>query len=623
VIERIDERDHFAAIASLQPILAPASVAVVGAAAAPGNVGCRLLANIIAGGFQGVVGAVNREGSVVCSVQAARSIMELTFVPELVVIATGGEDVLEFATQAAATGSAALVVAPGPQESGTSDREERLLEIVRDAGMRLVGPNSLGVLNTADSVALNATLSGATVSAGGLAICSQSAAPGIGLLGHAAARQLGISILVSTGHRADVSTNDLLEWCEEDERTVAVMLYMETFGNPEHFTRIAQRVSRKKPILALKGRRRTQLARRAQSHTAEALRGEAVVDALLHQAGVLRFGTVEELFDAAMFFESQPLPRGRRVAIVSNSSGLATLAADACSARGLDPSSAPAAENPQVLPINAGPDEYAAIIRERLDDPGSDGLIVLYVDLFDDLEAVLAAISAASTARAKPVVASVVRSDGQRPAQSGSRAPNFLFVDSCADALARGARRREWLSRPLGEPPRYAQLHEEATGEVISSFLDREPVGGWLSRAEADTVLARRGIPVAASHHCRELKQAVAAATQFGGPVAMKADLDAPAYAGDIDAVLLGLEGESAIRSGWHELRQRVQTTGREWNGAILQPLVSGGADVWSARSSTPILVSCSRPASAATRRGSTKRSPSGFRPEPTRKPMS
>lgn len=188
VIERIDERDHFAAIASLQPILAPASVAVVGAAAAPGNVGCRLLANIIAGGFQGVVGAVNGEGSVVCSVQAARSIVELTFVPELVVIATGSEDVLEFAAEAAATGAAALVVAPGPQESGTPEREERLLDIVRDAGMRLVGPNSLGVLNTAHPVALNATLSAATVSAGGLAICSQSAAPGIGLLGHAAAR---------------------------------------------------------------------------------------------------------------------------------------------------------------------------------------------------------------------------------------------------------------------------------------------------------------------------------------------------------------------------------------------------------------------------------------------------
>ena len=308
---------------------------------------------------------------------------------------------------------------------------------------------------------------------------------------------------------------------------------------------------------------------------------------------------------------------------MSNSSGLATLAADACAARGLDLSTATAAENPLVLGINAGPDEYAAIVRERLDDPGSDGLIVLSVDLFDDPEAVLAAISAASTAHAKPVVASVVRSDGRLPARSASRVPNFLFVDSCADALARGARRREWLSRPLGEPPQYAQLHEEATGAVISSFLDRDPAGGWLSRAEAHTLLATHGIPLAASHRCDELKQAVAAAAQFGGPVAMKADLDAPAHAGDIDAVLLGLEGESAIRSGWRELTQRVQTTGHKWNGAIIQPLAPGGADVLVGAIVDADLGLVLATGLGGTQAGLDKRSPSGFRPEPTRKPTS
>jgi acetate---CoA ligase (ADP-forming) len=276
VIERIDERDHFAAIASLRAIVAPSSVVVVGAEATPGNVGQRVLANIIAGGFRGAVGAVNREGSVVCSMRAARSIAELGFVPELVVIAAAGDEALEFADQAAASGARAVLVLPaGPEERGASvgAREERLLEIVRGAGLRLVGPNSLGVLNTAPEVSLNATFSGATVSAGGLAICSQSAAPGIGLLGHAAARQLGVSVLASTGNRADVSTNDLLEYYEEDERTAAVILYVETFGNPELFTRIAQRVSRRKPILVLKGRRRAGLALgQARSHTAASLR---------------------------------------------------------------------------------------------------------------------------------------------------------------------------------------------------------------------------------------------------------------------------------------------------------------------------------------------------------------
>ena len=201
----------------------------------------------------------------------------------------------------------------------------------------MVGPGSLGVVNTAAGVSLNATFSGASVQAGGLAIGSQAAALGIELLGHAQARQLGVSILVSLGSPADVSTNDLLEWCEDDDRTAVVMLYVETFGDPERFTRIARRVSRKKPILVVKGRRSAERARgQARSHTAAALHGDAVADALMHHAGLLRFHSGEAMFDAAQLFESQPLPSGRRIGIVSNSAGVATLAADACATRGLE-----------------------------------------------------------------------------------------------------------------------------------------------------------------------------------------------------------------------------------------------------------------------------------------------
>ena len=314
VQERIDERDHFAAIASLRAVLAPSSVAVLGAAATPGSLGRRVMANIIGGGFQGMVTPVNRDGGVVCSIAAARSLGELPVVPDLVIIAALGEELLEFAAEAAGSGARAiLVISAGAEKDGEASgaREERLLEIVRGAGLRLVGPHSLGVVNTDPEVSLNATFSGSSVSPGALGICSQSAAPGIGLLGHAAARRLGVSMHVSLGDRADVSTNDLLEYFEEDERTAAVMLYLETFGNPEHFTRIAQRVSRKKPILALKGRRYVESPRREmQSDTAAALRGDAVVDALLHQAGVLRLRSGEELFDAAEFFACQPLPSG-------------------------------------------------------------------------------------------------------------------------------------------------------------------------------------------------------------------------------------------------------------------------------------------------------------------------
>ena len=341
VLERIGERDHFAAIASLRPILAPSSVAVAGAAATPGNVGGAVLANIIGGGFKGVVTPVNHAGGVVCSMQAARSLAEFEVAPELVIIAAAGDEVLEFAAEAAAAGARALLVLPaGPEQEGgeaSAAREERLLEIVRSGGLRMVGPSSLGVLNTAAEVSLNATFTGASVRAGGLAICSPSGAIGIGLLGHAAARQLGVSMFASLGNRADVSTNDLLECWEQDARTAGVVLYVESFGSPERFTRIARHVCRRKPILVVKGRRRAErVLSEASSHTAAALRGDAAVDALLYQAGVLRFRSGEDLFDAAEFFERQPLPTGRRVGILSSSAGVATLAADACATRGLE-----------------------------------------------------------------------------------------------------------------------------------------------------------------------------------------------------------------------------------------------------------------------------------------------
>jgi acyl-CoA synthetase (NDP forming)/GNAT superfamily N-acetyltransferase len=586
VLERIDERDHFASIASLRAIFAPSSLAVAGAAAAPGNIGRAVLANIIASGFQGIVRPVNRAGGVVCSMRAARSLGELEDAPELVIIAAAGDEVLEFAAEAAATGVRALLVLPAGSEEDAETllaREAGLLEIVRGGGLRIVGPSSLGVLNTTAEVSLNATFTGASVRAGALAIGSPSGAVGIGLLGRAAARQLGVSMFASLGNRADVSTNDLLECWEQDDQTAAVVLYVESFGNPERFTRIARRVSRTKPILVVKGRRQAErVLSEARSHTAAALRGDAAVDALLFQAGVLRFSGGEELFDAADFFERQPLPSGRRIGIVSNSAGVATLAADACATHGLEVREASDALNPLVMGFSAGANEYAARIRELLGDAAIDALMVYYVDVHDgDPEAVLDAISAASDGQPKPVVASVLRSDGQLPPRTGLGVPNYLFPESCAAVLARASERREWLSRPLGEPPHYRDLDGPAARAASAAFLDREPEGGWLPLAEAETLLATHGIPVAASHHCRDLEHAIAVAAEIGAAVALKADVAGPGHASDIDAVMLGLDNESAVRSGWRELDRRVHAAGREWIGAIVQRLVPpGGTDV-------------------------------------------
>jgi len=584
VRERIGERDHVGAVAALRPILAPSSIAVVGAAASPGNVGQAVLRNILSGGYQGVVSPVDGAGGVVCSMSAARSLGELPVAPELVISAVGGDDLLECAAEAAAAGAKALLVLPvGPEDDGegAAEQENRLLEIVRGAGLRMVGPGSLGVLNTATDVSLNATFRGVSVERGGLAIGSHAVGLGLGLLGHAAARRLGVSVFVSLGNRADVSTSDLLEWCEDDERTAAVMLYVESFGDPQRFTRVAERVAREKPVLVVKGGGDDDSPVRARTRMAAALRGDDVFDAVLHQAGVMRFRSGEELFQTAELFESEPLPRGREIGIVSNSPSVALLAAEACATRGLHVSTASDAQNPMLLALGAGPPEYGTAVQEMVGDPGIDALLIAYVDRHGgDPDAVLDAITTASEPASKPAVASVVRFDGRLPARTRSRVPNFLFAESCAAALARAVERHAWLSRPLGEQPVYPDLDGQAARDLIASSLGREPGGGWLSLGEAESLLASHGIPFSAAQRCCDVDTAVAAALEIGGPVALKADFVAPPYARQIHVPLLGLQGEAAVRSGWRELERQVRAAARRWNGAIVQRLAEPGADV-------------------------------------------
>jgi acetate---CoA ligase (ADP-forming) len=587
VWERIDERDHTGVVASMRSVLAPTSIAIVGATDAPDDPGSAVLSNVVDGHFQGVAVPINRAAGVSRSIRVAPSIAELKEAPELVVTAVPPAEVVEAAREAAEKGAKALLVLqcePADEADQAREWEERLLEVVRTAGMRLVGPNCLGVLNTDPRVSLNATLAGFRVPPGRLAICSESGALGIALLGHAAARRLGVSSFASLGRRADVSTNDLLETWEEDTRTAVLMLYVETVGNPERFARIARRVARRKPILAIKGHRRPDPPRsEARSHTVGALRGDAVVDGLLYHGGVQRFRTGEELFNAAEFYDRQPLPLGRQIGIVSNSVGVATLAADACATRGLIVAQARArAQNPLVMHIRADRRDYARAVRAIVRDPGVDALMAFYVDpLGGDPDGVLEAISRTAAGQDKPVVACVVTAEGELPTGRSLGVPNFRFPESCADVLARAAERRAWLSRPVGESPHYGNLDSAAARELIGARLDREQSDGpWLASNEAEALLATHGLAYVPSHRCEDVDGAVDIAGQLGAPIALKAARRPPAYAGDIDAVLLGLEGEGAVRAGWRELERRVQQTGWPWIGAIVQRLMPPGADL-------------------------------------------
>jgi acyl-CoA synthetase (NDP forming)/GNAT superfamily N-acetyltransferase len=503
--ERRADRTHVAAVASLRPLLAPASVAVVGASDREDSVGGAIYRDIVGGGFAGVAVPVHPDGGVVASARAARSLSELPEAPELAVIAVPAAEVLRVVHEAARCGvRALLVVSAGFSDSDEPEgreREEAVLDAVRAHGLRLVGPNALGVVNTEPGVSLHALIGRVGVAPGGLALSSQSGALGLALLGHAAARGLGISSFVALGNRADVSTNDLLEHWADDARTAVVALYMESFGNPRRFSQVSRRVSRRKPILAVKGGRGRTL-------------DDAATDALFRQAGVLRVETTQTLFDAAELLERQPLPHGRRVGVVTNSGGLGVVAADACAARGLElaapgeqtrarlAAALPGADrlgNPIDLGVRAPVADDIEAIAALLDDEHVDAVLVLHVELgAGDPAQRLQALEDATRDAAKPVLACVVGAGGELPRRVSWRVPNYRFPEAAVRALGLAADRRDWLSRPLGQAPVVEGLDLEAARAVAAAAGE-----GPLDEQQARALLSAVGVDPGATADAR------------------------------------------------------------------------------------------------------------------------
>src|SRR6185503_9902714 len=331
-------RRRLATAASLRPMLIPRAVAVIGASREPGKMGGRILQALTSGGFLGPVYPVNPSATEIAGRPAFRSARELPADVDLAVIAVPPDAVLPAVDDCAAAGVKALVViTAGFAETGGEGRtrQNALVEKARGYGMRMIGPNCMGLLNMGADVRLNASFSPVFPAGGHVALSSQSGALGIAILGLAAQRHMGLSTFVSVGNKADVSGNDLLEYWEEDLQTRVILLYLESFGNPRRFTRIARRVARQKPIVALKAGRTSAGSRAAGSHTAALAARDTAVDALFHQSGVIRAETIDEMFDLAALLDAQPLPAGGRVAVLTNAGGPGILAVDACEAAGL------------------------------------------------------------------------------------------------------------------------------------------------------------------------------------------------------------------------------------------------------------------------------------------------
>lgn len=594
-------------VASLRPFFRPNAVAVVGASREPASLGYRLVDALVEGGFPGPIYPVNPRASAIRGLRAYPAVRELPGPVDLAVIAVPRDSVLSVVDDCAAHGVRALVViTAGFAEVGPEGRllQQRLVEKIRRHGLRLVGPNCLGLLSTGPDAPLNATFVPVAPPHGRVAMSSDSGALGLAVLAAAVRLELGVSSCVSVGNRADVSSNDLLEYWEGDEATGVILLYLESFGNPRRFARIARRVGRCKPIVAVKAGRTQAGFRAAGSHTAALAVRDVAVEALFHQSGVIRAETLAELFDLAAALECQPLPPGRRVGILTNAGGPAILCADACEAAGLSlpvlsdrtqeqlaaflPATASLA-NPVDMIASATPEHYQRAIQALLGSGEVDAVVVIHVSpgmlgLEPYVQAIQESAVAAATCHsvARPILCCLMPEQvNLKLVGSGQRRiPCYAFPEVPARVLGKLASYAEWRAQPLGEVPDLADIDVPAAQAVCRQVLARG--GGWLSIEETQRLLQAMRLPLAPGGVAQTADEAVELARQLGFPVAMKLASTRILHKTEADGVHLHLHDETMVRQAFAAIQSRL---GSDHNlpandGVLVQPMITGGTEV-------------------------------------------
>ena len=600
-IERFEERERIGAVAAVQSFLEPRSVAVIGASRRRGTVGGEILHNLLAGEFTGAVHAVNDKADVVQSLPAHRSVRDIPGGVELAIVAVPAEQVVAAAHECATAGvRSLLVISSGFAETGAEGarRQWELLEVCRAAGMRIVGPNCLGVLNTSPQVRLNATFAPPAAVPGGVGFMSQSGGLGIAIIEAASHLGIGLSSFVSVGNKSDLSGNDFLQYWEQDPDTKLALLYLESFGNPRKFARIARRVSAAKPILAVKSGRSAAGARATSSHTGAMLSASDVtVDALFDQAGVIRTDGIHELFDVAALLSAQPVPRGDRVVIVTNGGGPGILCADACQASGVEigelaadvgaqlaeflPNSA-ALGNPIDMIATASADDYRRTLQTLADADACDAIITIFVPALATTAAEVAgAIRDFARANRDVATASVFMISGGLPAELSAgevRVPGYEFPEDAARAVALAARHGRWRARDVGSVPSFEGLRSHEAAAIISKELARDDA--WLSPVSVTQLFDCYGLPLITTRVVSDADHAVAAATELGMPVALKASAAGLVHKTDAGGVRLGLEGADAVRAAAREIEHAVAGAGYRLDGLVVQPMAPTGVEL-------------------------------------------
>jgi acyl-CoA synthetase (NDP forming)/GNAT superfamily N-acetyltransferase len=585
-LDAVAGRDENADAASLEPLLAPRSVAVVGAVRRPGSIGRRILLNIRDAGFAGALYAVEPQASDIEGIPCIASVAVLPEAPDLVVVAVPAARVLDVAQECGQRGARSLVVIT---LGLTQAQESALLEVSRRGGMRLVGPNCFGV--AVPGIGLDATFAVHRPSPGKAGLAVQSGGLGAALLEHLSRLGIGTSSFASVGDMLDVCGTDMLMWWEADNTTELAVLYLESFGHPRRFARTARRVSATLPILTVHAGRSAPGQRAAASHTAAAAAPLIIRQALFDQAGIIATTSFSELLDAAVLIASQPVPAGSRVAIVTSGGGAGVLAADACAEAGLavaTPGWAARRRLQAVLPDGSafgGPvdttatvsaEEFGTALNIAASEDGVDAVIALVVrnssaDLAPALTAQRLPVPVAAVVLDQPESVRLLHGDGAGPA-----VPAYASPEAAARALARAARYGSWRSRPGATVPDIKDLRVADARSIVGSFLARMPGGGWLSAGEADDLLRCYAIPMVEFCRAESADAAVAAAAGLGGHVVIKADVPGLLHKTDGGAVELDLHGGHEVRGAMRSLQGKF---GRRMTGVLVEPMITGGTE--------------------------------------------
>lgn len=609
--ERVDLRreaqEMEAERASLRAVFEPRSIAVIGASRDPKSVGGALFRNLLRGEFAGTLYPVNPSAQAVAGVRCYESISSLPEAPELAIIAIPASGVIKAARECAAKGVRALcVISAGFAETGAEGRaaQAELLDVCRASGMRLVGPNCMGIVNTTGEARLLGTFAPVDPHQGNIAISSQSGALGLALIAQATQFGLGISSFISVGNKADVSGNDLLQYWESDEATDVILLYLESFGNPRRFARIARRVARAKPIVAVKAGRTIEGARAASSHTAALANTDRFVDALFTQTGIIRVDTLADFFAVARLLASQPIPQGHRLGILTNAGGPAILAVDAASATGLEIpdlseqtqqrlravlNPAASVSNPVDMIANAGPEEYRACLEILCDDPDLDAILVIFIPpILTPSSEVARTISEVLGARPdlRKTVAAVFLDPHSTiysiPAGE-NKVPIYAFPEGAVAALGAAARYGVWRSSKFGNPPAV-----EIDRQALNHLLALHPQEGWLGPEAVASMLDTAGINTLKFEIARTPEEARRAAEKIGGLVALKIAEPEALHKSDVGGVILNIQPAEA-EDGFRRLAEQLAANGIKLEAVSVSAMARPGVEILAGVTHDPV----------------------------------